>query len=69
MKAAIWPGPSTRSSRPTPTRRKCFTLPKYVVTNTLTEGTWNPTVVLKGDPVHAVTELRRASENVIHAAS
>src|SRR6185312_11164519 len=29
-------------------------LPKYVVTNTLTEGTWDPTTVLRGDPVQTV---------------
>ncbi|MCP2255969.1 Dihydrofolate reductase [Prauserella aidingensis] len=33
-------------------------LPKYVVTNTLTAGTWHPTTVLAGDPVQAVSELR-----------
>ena len=33
-------------------------LPKYVVSNTLTEGTWHPTTVLKGDPVQTVAELR-----------
>ncbi|KAB8182355.1 deaminase [Nonomuraea phyllanthi] len=41
-----------------PFAERMNTLPKYVVTNTLTEGTWNPTIVLKGDPVHAVTELK-----------
>ncbi|GAA2828168.1 dihydrofolate reductase family protein [Nonomuraea rubra] len=34
------------------------TLPKYVVSNTLTEGTWHPTTVLGGDPVRSVTALR-----------
>jgi dihydrofolate reductase len=33
-------------------------LPKYVVTTTLTEGTWHPTTVLRGDPVHTVGALR-----------
>ncbi|WP_067135044.1 dihydrofolate reductase family protein [Microtetraspora malaysiensis] len=41
-----------------PFAERMNTLPKYVVTNTLTEGTWNPTIILKGDPVHAVTELK-----------
>ncbi|GAA3415976.1 dihydrofolate reductase family protein [Streptosporangium vulgare] len=33
-------------------------LPKYVVTNTLTEGSWHPTTVLRGDPIRTVGELR-----------
>jgi dihydrofolate reductase len=33
-------------------------LPKYVVTNTLAEGTWNPTTVLRGDPIQTVGELK-----------
>jgi dihydrofolate reductase len=33
-------------------------LPKYVVTNTLTEGTWHPTTVLRGDPIRAVGRLK-----------
>ncbi|MEU5876244.1 dihydrofolate reductase family protein [Spirillospora sp. NPDC047279] len=33
-------------------------LPKYVVSGTLTEGTWHPTTVLGGDPVRAAAELR-----------
>jgi dihydrofolate reductase len=33
-------------------------LPKYVVSNTLTEGTWHPTTVLRGDPLRTVAELR-----------
>lgn len=33
-------------------------LPKYVVTNTLTEGTWHPTTVLAGDPVDTVATLK-----------
>lgn len=34
------------------------TLPKYVVSNTLSEGPWNPTTVLPGDPVESVAELK-----------
>jgi dihydrofolate reductase len=32
---------------------------KYVVTNTLTEGSWNPTTVVTGDPVQTVGELKK----------
>jgi dihydrofolate reductase len=33
-------------------------LPKYVVTSNLTEGTWNPTTVLRGDPLETVGALK-----------
>lgn len=33
-------------------------LPKYVVTNTLREGTWDPTTVLRGDPIKTVGNLK-----------
>lgn len=36
-------------------------LPKYVVTSTLTEGSWDPTTVLRGDPVETVGPLRSRS--------
>ena len=42
-----------------PFTERMNSLPKYVVTNTLTEGTaGNPTTVLRGDPVRTVGELR-----------
>lgn len=34
-------------------------LPKYVVSSTLSEGTWSPTTVLRGDAVRAVAELKQ----------
>ncbi|WP_433002611.1 dihydrofolate reductase family protein [Kribbella sp. CA-294648] len=33
-------------------------LPKYVVTNTLTEANWHPTTVLTGDPIESVAKLK-----------
>ncbi|MEU3958314.1 dihydrofolate reductase family protein [Streptomyces buecherae] len=41
-----------------PFAERMNTLPKYVVSNTLTEGTWHPTTVLGGDPARTVAELR-----------
>ncbi|MEU9833418.1 dihydrofolate reductase family protein [Streptosporangium sp. NPDC048047] len=47
------------------------TLPKYVVSNTLTECTWHPATVLRGDPVRAVAELkaRPGRELQIHGSA
>ena len=46
-------------------------LPKYVVTNTLTEANWHPTTVLRGDAVQAVGELktRPGRELQIHGSA
>lgn len=41
-----------------PFTERMNTLPKYVVSNTLGTGTWNPTTVLRGDAVEAVAPLR-----------
>ncbi|MFA1545009.1 dihydrofolate reductase family protein [Actinomadura chokoriensis] len=41
-----------------PFAERMNTLPKYVVSNTLTEGAWHPTTVLKGDPVQTIGELK-----------
>ncbi|WP_433553256.1 dihydrofolate reductase family protein [Micromonospora zamorensis] len=41
-----------------PYTERMNSLPKYVVTNTLTEGAWHPTTVLHGDPVQSVGNLR-----------
>lgn len=36
-------------------------LPKYVVSSTLTDPGWDPTTILTGDPVEAVTRLKAQS--------
>ncbi len=55
--ARDWP----QIPEPDPFTRRMNTLPKYVVTNTLTEGNWNPTTVLRGDPVETVAALKEQS--------
>lgn len=41
-----------------PYTERMNSLPKYVVTNSLTEGTWRPTTVLRGDPIRTVEEIK-----------
>ncbi|MFE9205434.1 dihydrofolate reductase family protein [Micromonospora sp. NPDC007230] len=41
-----------------PFTERMNSLPKYVVTNTLTEGSWHPTTVLHGDPIQTVGKLK-----------
>ena len=41
-----------------PFTERMNSLPKYVVTNTPIEPAWNPTTVLRGDPVESVGALR-----------
>jgi dihydrofolate reductase len=47
------------------------TLPKYVVTNTLAEGAWNPTTVLRGDASESVAALKEqpGRELQVHGSS
>ncbi|MFI6483490.1 dihydrofolate reductase family protein [Nonomuraea sp. NPDC050663] len=54
-----------------PFAERMNSLPKYVVTNTLSEGSWNPTTVLGGDPVETVAELksRPGRELQIHGSA
>jgi dihydrofolate reductase len=41
-----------------PFTKRMKALPKYVVTNTLTQGSWEPVTILGGDALHAVSELK-----------
>jgi dihydrofolate reductase len=41
-----------------PFTERMNSLPKYVVSNTLANGTWNPTTVLRGDPAQTVAALK-----------
>lgn len=54
-----------------PFTERMNTLPKYVVTNTLTSAGWHPTTIVSGDPVVAVGELLRrpGRELQIHGSS
>ncbi|MEV4220136.1 dihydrofolate reductase family protein [Nonomuraea sp. NPDC049725] len=54
-----------------PFAERMNTLPKYVVSSTLAEGAWDPTTVLRGDPVRTVAELkaRPGRELQIHGSA
>jgi dihydrofolate reductase len=54
-----------------PFTERMNSLPKYVVANTPVEAAWNPTTVLRGDPVRSVTALksRPGRELQIHGSA
>ncbi|CAL9418957.1 putative protein YyaP [Nocardiopsis dassonvillei] len=52
--ARDWPG----ITEPDPFTGRMNALPKYVVSNTLREGGWNPTTVLRGDITETVGALK-----------
>ncbi|MEV4751368.1 dihydrofolate reductase family protein [Streptosporangium sp. NPDC049248] len=54
-----------------PYTERMNSLPKYLVTNTRTEGSWHPTTVLRGDPIQTVGELktRPGRELQIHGSA
>jgi dihydrofolate reductase len=41
-----------------PFTKRMNSLPKYVVSNTLDAGSWQPTTILRGDPVQTVREFK-----------
>jgi dihydrofolate reductase len=53
--AAAWPG---RLGSGDPFAEKINTMPKYVVSSTLTDPEWENSQVLSGDPVEEVAKLR-----------
>ena len=65
--ARDWP----QIAEPDPFTVRMNSLPKYVVTSTLSEGTWEPTTVLRGDPTVTVAELKQrpGRELQIHGSS
>ncbi|MET0235134.1 MAG: dihydrofolate reductase family protein [Kibdelosporangium sp.] len=54
-----------------PFTERMNSLPKYVVSNTLTAGDWQPTTVLRGDPTQTVREFeqRPGREIQIHGSA
>lgn len=52
---AFWPGVTADGD---PVSHALNTLPKYVVSNTLTDAGWEPTTILRGDPVASVARLK-----------
>ena len=51
----FWPDVDTADD---PVAAALNSLPKYVVSNTLTEAGWEPTTILSGEPVEAVAQLK-----------
>jgi dihydrofolate reductase len=55
--AAAWPG---RLGTGDPFAEKINTMPKYVISSTLTDPEWENSTVLSGDPIEEVSKLRDA---------
>jgi len=51
----FWPDVDTADD---PAAHALNSLPKYVVSNTLTDAGWEPTTILRGDPVESVARLK-----------
>ena len=56
--AAAWP----KRDRSDPFTDKINSMPKYVVSSTLTDPEWENTTVLSGDPIEAVSKLKEDRE-------
>jgi dihydrofolate reductase len=44
-------------------------MPKYVVSSTLTDASWNNSTILRGDPVQEVTRLKERAGEILVAGS
>jgi dihydrofolate reductase len=62
--AAAWPSITDEAGF----ADKMNSMPKYVVSSTLAEPTWNNSTVLEGDAVEAVAKLKREVDGVILVA-
>jgi dihydrofolate reductase len=62
--AAAWPGMSTD-----PFGQRMNGIPKYVVSSTLTDASWNNSTILRGDPVQEVTRLKESTGEILVAGS
>lgn len=64
--AAVWP----QASEFADFAQKFNAMPKYVVSSTLREATWNNSTILVGDPIQEVTALRRRVDGdiVVHGS-
>ena len=54
-----------RARRLDPFTDKINSMPKYVVSSTITDPEWENTTVLPGDPIESVTKLRDESDGPI----
>ncbi|HEX6524396.1 MAG TPA: dihydrofolate reductase family protein [Streptosporangiaceae bacterium] len=62
--AAAWPKMNTD-----PFGQRMNSMPKYVVSRSLTEASWNNTTVLRGDPVDEVMKLKQHVGEILVAGS
>jgi dihydrofolate reductase len=60
--AAAWP---ERGGKGDPFADKYNSMPKYVISSTLTDPEWENTTVLSGDPIEEIKRLKEADEGTI----
>jgi dihydrofolate reductase len=62
--AAAWPKMDSD-----PFGQRMNGMPKYVVSSTLTDASWNNSTILRGDPVQEVTRLKEQAGEILVAGS